>query len=209
MAVAFDNVASTSGVAVTTLTTPAFTVGSAANRAVELQFAASADTVGITASLGTDPNMTIVAGTNGGATTGTVILSRITALTGSQTATASWTTSQDVSIGAITASGVNQTTTMDGGQNGAVTTLTITSVNGDLTTSDIISTTAQTTNQTQRWAEAPGINFSKGDTGPGTGTTTHTWTGVTNPGMSGANFVAVAAGKVAPRLLALLGVGAG
>jgi len=120
---------------------------------------------------------------------------------GSQTATVSWTGSMDADVGVITVSGANQTTPCTNGtfvafanSPGVNSSLTITSNSGDLTASvagNGNQWVSPFTNQTLKW----GIDHSQagGDIGPGTGTTTHTWTGQfsgNTVAISGANFKA-------------------
>src|SRR5438445_2480480 len=188
---------------VTSVTTPAFIIGSGTNRAAMIMVAMSRNNAtGITARLG-GVNGTLVPGTDSGttATIRTMIFQVINPPSGSQPATVSWTTSMNVDVGVITVSGANQTTPCTNGTFAATnsaptatTSVTITSNPGDLTAS--LGATANTwvspfTNQTLKW----GVDASEvgGDIGPGTGTTTHTWTdqyaGQTHS-VSGANFKA-------------------
>jgi hypothetical protein len=194
VAAAFDKTATVGGAAVTTLTTPAFTISSVVNRAAMIGFTGSNDTTGISGSVG-GQTVAIVAGTNGGVGTGTVILGGVITVSGAQTATASWTTAQDARIGVNTATAVDQVTPVNNGTFVAAASTSITSVAGDLTVSNVasdINTTALSTNQTVRWAAAStaGSTWGGGDTGPGTANPTHTWTPTTGAivGMSGANW---------------------
>ena len=202
--ISFDNhVSSDFRWGVTTITTPAFVVGSSANRAAMIMVSMSANSAtGITASLG-GVSGTLVPGTDTGTTASmrTMIFQVINPHSGSQTATVSWTGSMNGDVGVITVSGANQITPCTNGtfaafnsSPGASTSLTITSNSGDLTAS-IGATSNQWispfTNQTLKW----GIDASSvgGDVGPGTGTTTHTWTGQfanETHAISGANFKA-------------------
>ena len=202
--VSFDNkVSSGFRWGVTTVTTPAFTIGSGSNRAAMIMVTMSGNTAtGITASLG-GVSGTLVPGTDSGttATFRSMIFQVINPPSGLQTATVSWAGSMNADVGAITASGVSQTTPCTNGTFVALnsspsvsTSLTITSNPGDLTAS--IGTTGNQwispfTNQTLKW----GLDSSVvgGDIGPGTGATTHTWTGQFANEMhviSGANFKA-------------------
>jgi hypothetical protein len=202
--VSFDNKAS-SGFhwGVTTVTTPAFVIGSGTNRAAMIMVSMTANNAtGITASLG-GISGTLISGTDTGttATYRTLIFQVINPPSGLQTATVSWTGSMNVDVGVITVSGANQTTPCTNGTFAAFnsspsvsTSVTITSNLGDLTAS--IGFTANQwispfTNQMLKW----GIDGSAagGDIGPGTGTTTHTWTGQfanETHVVSGANFKA-------------------
>lgn len=120
---------------------------------------------------------------------------------GSQTATASWTNAVSSILGLMQASNVDQATPVINGTAstyafGSSSSATITSTSGDLTTStNFCSATdrAQTTNQTPE----PVANnaWSCQDIGPGTGTTTHTWShGNTNMMTVGSNFKAAGGG---------------
>jgi hypothetical protein len=103
---------------------------------------------------------------------------------GLQTATVSWTNSMNADVGVIAVSGADQTIPSTNGTFAAsnsapdaTTSVTITSNPGDLTASIGQTTAAWVapfTNQMRKW----GIDSSVagGDIGPGTGTTTHTWT---------------------------------
>ena len=139
----------------------------------------------ITASLG-GVSGTLIPGTDSGTTAEirTMIFQVINPPSGSQTATVSWTPSMHADVGVITVSGADQTTPVTNGAFAATnsaaaptTSVTIVSNPGDLTAS--VGLTANTwltpfTNQTLKW----GIDaqVAGGDIGPGTGTTTHTWT---------------------------------
>src|SRR5206468_2845240 len=123
---------------------------------------------------------------------------------GSQTATVDWSNKMRVDVGVITVSGADQTTPCINGTFAATnsapaqtTSVTVTSNPGDLTAS--VGYTANRwmsplTSQMLKW----GIDSSAtgGDIGPGTGTTTHTWTGQfagESHVVSGANFRASSA----------------
>jgi hypothetical protein len=194
----------------TSITTPPFVIGSAANGAAMIFVTMSAsNATGITATLG-GVSGTLIAGTDTAtmSSSGTDV-SAISSRTmifcvanpppGSQTATVSWTTSMDADVGVITVSGANQTIPCNNGTfvaevpNGLTSSVTIASNYGDLTASSAATGgnwSASPTNQTVRWIDGFSIG---GDTGPGTGTTTHTWTDQW-PGephtVSGANFSA-------------------
>jgi hypothetical protein len=191
---------------VTSVTTPAFTIGSGANRAAMIMVTMSANNAtNVTANLG-GVSGTLVPGTDSGttATIRTLIFQVINPPSGSQTATVSWTTSMNVDVGVITVSGADQTTPCTNGtftaSNSApapTTSVTITSNSGDLTASVGFTANAWATpftNQILKW----GIdgNATGGDIGPGMGTTTHTWTGQfsgESHAVSGANFKVSAA----------------
>jgi len=202
--VVYDNKVS-SGIqwGVTTARTPAFTIGSGTNRAAMIMVAMSANNAtNITASLG-GVSGTLVPGSDSGttATIRTLIFQVINPPSGSQTATVSWTTTMNVDVGVITVSGADQTTpctngtfTANNSTPTATTSVTITSNPGDLTAS--VGFTGGTwvtpfTNQTLKWGIDSAVTG--GDIGPGTGTTTHTWTNqylFQTAAASGANFKA-------------------
>jgi hypothetical protein len=204
--VTFDNkVSSDFQWSVTTVTTPAFIIGSGTNRAAMIMVVLSANNAtGITARLG-GVSGTLVPGTDSGttATSRTLIFQVINPPSGLQTATVSWTTSMHADVGVITVSGADQMTPCTNGTFSAnnsaptaTTSVTIPSNAGDLTAS--IGYTANQwvspyTNQILKW----GIDGSAagGDIGPGTGSTPHTWTGQfpnETHAVSGANFKAAA-----------------
>jgi len=188
---------------VTSITTPAFVVGSGANRAAMIMVAMAANNAtNITASLGGVAGA-LVAGTDTGTTASirTMIFQVINPPSGSQTATVSWTTSMNADVGVITVSGADPTTPCINGANIAAnsastagTSLTITSNIGDLTATIGFSANkwkSPYTNQTLKW----GLDGTEigGDIGPGTGTTTHTWTdqySFQTHAVSGADFKA-------------------
>ncbi len=203
--VAYDNkVSSDIDFGVTTVTTPAFVIGSAANRAATIMVSMSGNNAtNITAKLG-GVTGTLIPGTDSGtaASIRTLMFQVINPPSGSQTATVSWTTSMHVDVGVITASGVDQSTPCINGTNtatnstaAATSSLTVTSSPGDLTASVGFSGNGWVTpftNQTLKW----GIDSGEvgGDIGPGTGTTTHTWKdqyAFQTHAVSGANFKAV------------------
>jgi hypothetical protein len=203
--VTYDNSIS-SGIqfGVTRVTTPAFVVGGAANRAAMIMVTMSANgAANITASLG-GVGGTMIAGTDSGttATIRTVIFQVINPPSGAQTATVSWTNGAlNADVGVVTVSGADQVTPCTNGRfaandstPAATTSLTITSNPGDLTASVGYTGDAWVTpftNQTLTW----GIDSADagGDIGSGTGTTTHTWTDAyfyQRQAVSGANFKA-------------------
>jgi hypothetical protein len=187
---------------VTSANTPAFVVGTGSNRAAMIMVTMAANTAtNIHASLG-GIAATLVPGTDSGASAAirTMIFQVINPPSGSQTATVSWTTAMNVDIGVITVTGADQTTPVTNGafvasnSSTAATSLTIVSNGGDLTASVGLSGNVWVTpftNQTLKW----GVDSAAagGDIGPGTGTTTHTWTdqfGGQAHSVSGANFKA-------------------
>jgi len=199
MAVAFDATVSVRGFGVTSLTTASFTIAGS-DRAAQLQL--SGDIVGSSGFSGSVGGASGAAISNADATDQNtslrVLCFGVTApAAGSQTGTMSWTGSAaDVTLGVITATGVDQTTSLNNGNNansgfGGPTSLQITSTSGDLTCTASSSTSGSaTTNQTSRWASGSGA----GDTGPGTGTTTHSWSTGNWIAAAGANFKPAAGG---------------
>jgi hypothetical protein len=138
MSVAFDAVgAAQSGVG-GTATSISITLGSGPNTAVVVGFTGSVDTTGFACSMaGGAEVFTLISGTDGGGTTGTVMFGKATSLTGAQTIGCSWTNGQDFGVDAISFTGVNQATPFN---NGTFTSgasplgISVTSANGDLTT---------------------------------------------------------------------------
>jgi hypothetical protein len=99
---------------------------------------------------------------------------------GAQTVTVTWTGGGSfyVAGGAISAHGVKQSAPCINGNFSSSTSITITSASGDLTTTTYGGGAAGTTNKTLKWSSnAAATYYGNGDIGPGTGTTTHTWTG--------------------------------
>jgi uncharacterized membrane protein len=191
---------------VTTASTPPITIGSGTNRAAMIMVTMSGNTAtNIAARLG-GVNGTVIPGTDSGTTASirTLIFQVINPPSGPQTATVSWTNGvMNADIGVVTVSGADQSTPCTNGTfaatnsaPGQATSVTIVSNPGDLTAS--VAFTANTwvtppTNQMLVW----GIDGAAvgGDIGPGTGTTTHTWTGQyanETHAVSGANFKASA-----------------
>jgi hypothetical protein len=213
MAVTFDAVGSV-GVGAVQSASFTMTIGAAANRAAIVTFGhREAGQTNYTVSVGTD-SMPAIAGT---AVNGVILRSAmfggILTVTGSQTVSGSWTAGGGdavATMACISVSGANQTTPINGGVNahaesGTSWSLSVTSTNGDLTLDGgygVAFLGDIATNQTQRYHFANGDQQTGGATGPGTGTTTHTWTNPQNDrwAMSGANFVQAAAGVTYPQL---------
>ena len=200
MAVAYDTSKTIDDYGVTTKTTASFTIAATANRAAFIALCFTVNVSTVTCSCGSASGSVI---TNTSCNYGTNLYLKgygcKAPSSGTQTATASWTTSANVSLGVIVANGVDQTTTFNNGNNtvpGYVANfnLQITSTNGDLTTTVAASESFDatfTTNQTLKLSD-----FACVDIGPGTGTTTHTWThpgGNDNSAGIGANFIQYAA----------------
>ena len=205
-AVVYDNRVS-SGIqfGVTSVTTPSLIIGSGANRAAMIMVAMSANgATSIAARLG-GVSGTLIAGTDSGttATIRTMIFQVINPPSGAQTATVSWAGGAlNADVGVITVRGADQTTPCTNGTFAAAnltlsatTSVTITSNAGDLTASVGYTQDAWVTpftSQTLKWVDS---NVTGGDIGPGTGTTTHTWTDLwwfQTHAVSGANFKASA-----------------
>jgi len=200
--VKYDNAVSTGFQwGVTTVTTPALNIGSGTKRAAMIMVAMDANNAAnITASLGGVPG-TLIPGTDTGpiAIFRTLIFCVINPPSGAQTARVSWTNIMDADVGVITVSGADQTTPCTNGtfaandsDPSATASVTVTSNAGDLTATIAATGGAWVspfTNQTLKW----GVDISEagGDVGPGTGTTTHTWTDQwawQSHAISGANF---------------------
>ena len=197
MAVAFDVASSASGLSVTSLTTPSFTVGALSNRAAMLCLCERLNTSSAySGSLG-GVAAVVTTGSDSG-----VSFSRRTQIwelknppSGSQTATMSWTGAENAELGVIVASGVDQAdilnnATFTGLEAAGNPSLSITSTSGDLTIDCVRlggASVLSAPTQTQQWF-IPDITG--GSTGPGTGTTVHAWTATSNTMwvQSGANF---------------------
>jgi hypothetical protein len=196
--VAYDNSVTVHTFSGTTLTTGSFTI-SGTNRAASIGFQFNGSVSGITASCG-GVSASAVSGadvTHSISGTRAVLYRVIAPPTGSQTCTASWTGTVSASMGVITATSVDQTTPMNNGNAvdcgfASTCALTITSTNGDLTVTlggVSASDSAQTTDQTLRQSD-----FGSMDTGPGTGSTTHTWSHAASNMLNvGASFKAAGA----------------
>src|SRR5581483_2455413 len=213
MAVAYDNSATIDGFGIATLTTGSFTIGSGANRAALLGLGIYSATASAISGTCAGTSGSIITGTTEQALSMTSILIGVTApASGSKTAHAQWTTSASASLGVITATGVNQTTPFNNGTANSTGTgscsVTVTSNSGYLTSTVGINSGAgsnQTTNQTKKTTD-----FACMDIGPGTGSTTHTWTGTSNNNVSGANFAQVSSNSGALfRQTPMTGLGVG
>src|SRR5204862_8265753 len=130
---------------------------------------------------------TVIPGTDSGTTASirTLIFQVIDPPSGPQTAAVSWTNGAlNVDVGVITVSGADRITPCTNGTFAAndstpdaTTSVTVTSASGDLTASVGYTEAAWATpftNRTLKWGVDSGVVG--GDIGPGTGTTTHTWT---------------------------------
>lgn len=175
----YDNSIDIEDFAVTTLTTPAFTI-SGANRAAILGIFTVGNSSAWTASCGG------VSGTQSPNTNVNfnslelVIFEVIAPATGSQTATASWTGADSASLTALTFTGVHQTTpTSNGGTatgNATMLSKVVTSNVCDMTCSlCTIGTSDESQIATGSHCTQRQTAFAAMDTGPGTGTTQHTW----------------------------------
>lgn len=182
MAVTYDNQASITGSAVTTVTTGAFTITSNANRAAIVGMSNDNGTVsGISYTVGGVSATTIP-----GCFATFFLTGQVTAPpSGSQTATASWTGAGNVVFGVLTFYNVNQATPTNNGTvsanygTGTAASLAITSTPGDLTVDHVFVTARTFSANTQNlgYNTTNGALVASGSTyGPGTGTTTHAWT---------------------------------
>jgi hypothetical protein len=156
---------------------------------------------GITVTVGGN-SAPLISGTDTGTTythPRSMLYGLATSLTGAQTVAISWTTTEYGDFGAISATGVNQSTPFNNGtftgsnSSASSANLTITSRDGDLTSTVLCAapgTLTPSSNQTEKWSDSEGSGtMGAGDVGPGTGTTTHTWTAsFTGYALSGANF---------------------
>lgn len=200
MAAAYDNSVAAADFGVTTVTSGSFTVSSSANRGIAAGLAAYDALISSVTMTLAGQSGTLVTGTlltwNAG-TARTQIFGAAAPSSGSQTVSASWTTSAFYAeLCGVTAIGVDQSTPLNGGtaiEDTTPTSLPITSASGDLTFSVASNNTVSsthTTNQTVRVGD-----ILKLDTGPGTANPTHTWTLAANTfGVCGANFKAAGAG---------------
>lgn len=197
--VTFDNNGFFSVNTATTVTTPSFSISSSANRAGLLGLCTR--TGGLTAFSGSMGGVSgsAISGTDSGSSgTARSLQFGVTAPpSGSQTATMSWTGAGDVTLGASTAYGVDQITPFNNGTFAIGTnplSVTITSINGDLTidTASVAADFLTSTTPTQIYNETA-VAYGASSRGPGTGTTTHSWTasGTETKGISGVNLVKV------------------
>jgi hypothetical protein len=180
--------------------------GASSNRAVLIAVNMAATSLtDITVTVG-GQSAAFISGTDSGAFADrTVLYGLTTSLTGAQTVAVSWSGgSSTATSGAISATGVNQTTPFAHGiaahtyiSSGPIS-LTVTSVGGNLTATSIAvqstgGTVTASTNESLKWTDAiPSNANAYGDVGPGTGTTTHTWTlsgSALTTNISGADFV--------------------
>jgi len=199
MAVLFDATAQVGGVAVTTLTTAAFTI-SGSNRAamIGMSWDNGGGVTGISTTCGGVTGAAI-ANTDITNFVRTAMFQVIAPATGSQTANCAWTNARDAVLGVVTATGVGQTTPFNNGATESAASgtpsLAITSTNGDLTIDTLDEQdTPSGPNQTERWNTVRGGAGGAGSTGPGTGTATHSWASTAaSYSHSGANFVQAAA----------------
>lgn len=196
MSVVADSSQAVGGGGVTTLTTPAFTISSTADRAAMICLESSASISAITMSVGGVSGSAITGADSGGANRA-VIFGAIAPPSGSQTATASWTTSSFAVLGVLVGNGVDQTTAFNNGVNATGTSAsasgTVTSNPGDLTVGTTeVTAVVSSSNQTLVWNGSPGGASGAGSYGTGgVGTTTHTFTLAASAawGWAGANFI--------------------
>lgn len=207
MSAQYDNSILANNFGVTSLTTGAFTI-SGSNRAAWVGFTLASNSATVSSVSCGGQSCSLVSG----ADTSTAVPHRsrgygcAAPATGSQTASVTVSPATDIGITAITATGCDQTTPLNNGnQNthasgagGSTVAVTITSTSGDLTVTHSYSDDNMT--GTDQTLHPTPINANwNGDIGPGTGNTTHTWTDQ-NPSQEmlvvGANFQQVqAAGR--------------
>lgn len=208
----YDNGIAIDGSSVTSLTTGAFTISSSANRAYLLgcYFTDGADTTHSAISCGGVTGVSELDTTFQYSAYRTRVWSGVAPASGSQTATVTFSTTLDfVSISAITATGIDQATPTSGAgfnEGASPVSQSVTSSSGDLTCSycsDERFDGGQTTNRTKRTT-----GYGCWDTGPGTGTTIHTWTHAAGyEWVVGINLKAATASGSIPHKLMTLGVG--
>jgi len=199
MPATYDNAAQIANTA-TTLTTGSFTISSSANRAAIVFLSFLADPGAISSvSCGGQSGSAIASASGNNTYWWHYAYKVINPASGSQTASATWTNSVAAWVSVVTATDVDQTTAVNGGNYAQAAAnnvgISITSTSGDLTatvSANDNATTVGSTNQTIRigTSEAPV------DTNGGGGTTTHTWThtGAFNVNAVGANFIAASGG---------------
>lgn len=203
MAVAFDAAATTDDFGVTSLSV-AVTVGSGSNRAFCIGGVFFANITNIAADLGgAGAAASVVASTNLFSSIEVQLMAGVNPSSGSQTAHMSWTGSASASLGVITASGVDQTTPMNGGKTNStfgtslnIGTTAISSTSGDLT----VSICGDESGDKGESVTSPQLrktnDFGSMAIGDGSGSATHAWTRTGSQTMvgAGANFVAAGAG---------------
>ena len=181
-AVAYDNQASITGSAVTSLDTAAFTITSQPNRVAIVGLSQDQSVSAI--------SYTVGGVADNGAIPGCFASNKFTASvtappSGSQTAHCQWTTATNAVFGVLTLYNVNQQTPTNNGTvsaalgTGTTLSVTITSGPGDRTVDHVFATAARMLSaNTQTLGYNTAIStISGGSTyGPGTGTTTHQWT---------------------------------
>lgn len=108
---------------------------------------------------------------------------------------AKWTNANDITIGAIAANGVDQTTFVRNGTSnsgtGTTTSVVVSSASGNLTVGACAGGSGRTLSaatQTQRWNQAPTQLCAAGSTGAGAATVTHQWTQSVSDVWGGAGF---------------------
>ena len=219
MAVAYDNSGETRILTPDTSISFNLTIGSGSNRAIVVALCFDSNAVsGVSVTVG-GVSASLVSGTDSGTDTNarTMLFGLANPASGSQSISASWTTSTNAIMGAISVTGADQTTPLN---NGSVAfdpvpaiapTITITSNSGDLTIAHYAddNTAASGGTQTVRWTDNTFNRSASASTGPGTGTTTHEWTKDSGWSISGANFKAAAAGGSTSTGMGLLTVGIG
>lgn len=212
MAVAFDAVAHNSTASATSIPNFTLTIGAGVTNGavvIGMDFT-NTNPTGISVTVG-GVSASLVASTTATNSYQSLIYGLATgSATGSKTVSISWTNAAEAAAGAISFSGVDQTTpcnngtshTSTSGGSGGTDAVTITSNNGDLTfdwnaNSGPTAPTAGGGITSKFSFNSAGFNvWSAGAIGPGTGTTTHTWTfgNFQNIVHSGVNLKAAAGG---------------
>lgn len=202
MAVAYDNSVQAIDFSVTTLTTGSFTIGAGADRVAMICLSSVGNPGAITNMIvGGVTGSAVASATGDDGTWWHVVYKVLDPPSGSQTGSATWANSTTALVSVITATGADDVNNGNYAETaGSAVGVAITSTSGDLTASfsgNDLTDTSASSNQTQRLS---GTEIGA-DTGPGSGTTTHTWThtGSFNCNVAGANFTA--AGGAAATIL--------
>lgn len=176
MSVQFESVASNNGYGVTSLTINSLSITTNANRVAVLGLSANGDLSNISGACGGASASLIVSDAYAYKA---IILGVINPASGSQTASASWTTAASCLLAAMIFSGAHQSTQFTDPKvnhkyGSSPLSISITSDPGDITTSVTASGSEATTNQTLKYGVTTGL-WCYGDIGGGAGNTTHTW----------------------------------
>ena len=200
MAVTYDAVKEAFDFGVTTLNSGNFTIGAGADRAAIVVLACLADPGAITSVTCGGQSGTAIPGASGNNTYWWFAAYKvINPASGTQSASVTWTNSVTACVGVITATGVDQTTAVNGGNYAQAAadnvTIQITSTSGDLTATFSANDNASTTGSTNQTSRLATVEMPI-DTNGGGGTTSHIWThsGAFNVNAVGANFIAASGG---------------